>query len=261
MHYSFLLLSLPLFTLADIPGTIPLGVPCTSTWECSSGASCYASSSSLNPLCGNFDAACTSDSQCAFNTCISGSCSGLLPSSSSSPPAAASTTSSAPTESGLALGATCTTTSQCANAAQCYAVNAMEVERCGNFGASCTTDSQCAFNSCVSGSCQGPLSSTTPSPSSNTASGSKATGTSSATPQAKGSTITSTGVPAGFSTSVTVAGGVTSSVLVNAAGSTTSFGAVATSVTSVKGSAAGKVVSGKGTGIFVLAGGLAMWLF
>jgi len=54
---------------------------------------------------------------------------------------------------------------------------------------------------------------------------------------------------------------VTSSVLVNAAGATTSFGAVATSVTSVKGSAAGKAVSGKGTGMFVLAGGLAMWLF
>jgi hypothetical protein len=54
---------------------------------------------------------------------------------------------------------------------------------------------------------------------------------------------------------------VTSSVLVNAAGATTSFGVVATGVSSVKGSGAGKLVSGRGPGMFVLAGGLAMWLF
>jgi hypothetical protein len=34
----------------------------------------------LIAACGNFNAACKSDSQCAFNTCNNGLCSGLRPS-------------------------------------------------------------------------------------------------------------------------------------------------------------------------------------
>ncbi|KAE9372796.1 hypothetical protein N431DRAFT_457484 [Stipitochalara longipes BDJ] len=266
MHFS--LLSSLAFLATTMPGRHaghhPLGSLCTSTWECASGASCYDVSSSLSSICGNFGATCSSDSQCAFNTCVSGSCSGTL-SSSSLVPAAPSTTTSAPAATeravGLALGAACTATTQCANGAACYASNLMEVAHCGNFGATCSSNSQCAFNTCVSGSCQGTISSSTSTLV--TGSGLKAPGMTGVSSGASQAEVTSTGVPAGFTTSVTVANGVTSSVLVNSAGATTSFGAVATGVeTSVKGSGAGKVAGGgSGAFVLVLVGGLAMWLF
>ena len=119
----------------------------------------------LIPLCGNFQSACTSNAQCAFNTCVSGFCSGPLSSS------ATSSTSSVPTSTitqpsstsqtaTLPLGAVCTPSSTpCANGSQCYAVNSMLILYCGNFQAVCTSNSQCAFNTCVSGFCSGPLSS------------------------------------------------------------------------------------------------------
>lgn len=72
-------------------------------------------------------------------------------------------------------------------------------------------------------------------------------------------TVTSTGVPAGFTTSVTVLNGVTSSVLVNSAGVTTSFGAVATVVSVQPKSGAGALAVGMG-GVLAVAGGVAMLL-
>lgn len=53
-------------------GLLPLGAACTSSSQCANGAQCYATNSMLHTVCGNFQAPCTSDSQCAFNTCVSG---------------------------------------------------------------------------------------------------------------------------------------------------------------------------------------------
>ncbi|KUJ11520.1 uncharacterized protein LY89DRAFT_226850 [Mollisia scopiformis] len=217
--------------------------------------------------CGNQGATCSSDSECAFNTCISGSCSGTLSSSSAAVSSTPVSTTSVPssTATAVALGGTCTTSSQCANGASCYSVNSQEVLRCGNQGATCSSDSQCAFNTCVSGSCSGTLSSSSIT-SGSTSFGSVTTSfKSSSTAPAGGANVTvtsiSTGVPAGFTTSVTVVNGVTSSVLVNSAGATTSFGAVATQTitSSTKGSGAGKLAVGFG-GMFAVAAGVAMLL-
>jgi hypothetical protein len=51
---------------------------------CALGASCYAVNSGLQTVCGNFQATCTSDQQCAFNKCNSGFCNGLPTSSMAS---------------------------------------------------------------------------------------------------------------------------------------------------------------------------------
>jgi hypothetical protein len=119
----------------------------------------------LAPLCGNFQSACTSNAQCAFNTCVSGFCSGSFSSSatsstSSMPTSTTTQPSSTSQTATLPLGAVCTPSSTpCANGSQCYAVNSMLILYCGNFQAVCTSNSQCAFNTCVSGFCSGPLSS------------------------------------------------------------------------------------------------------
>ncbi|KAJ4991165.1 hypothetical protein SVAN01_03293 [Stagonosporopsis vannaccii] len=142
---------------------VPGGVPCAL------GAQCYATNSMLQPRCGNFQAACTSNQQCAFNTCNQGLCNGFLSSStpSASPtitstptggftPAPSSTVTAAP--GSLPLGAQCNpfvNPSQCAGGAQCWASNAGLIAACGNFNAACSSDSQCAFNSCNNGLCNG----------------------------------------------------------------------------------------------------------
>lgn len=53
-------------------GLLALGSPCTSSSQCANGASCYATNFMLQLVCGNFQASCTSNSQCAFNSCNSG---------------------------------------------------------------------------------------------------------------------------------------------------------------------------------------------
>jgi hypothetical protein len=61
---------------------------------CALGAQCYATNSMLQTVCGNFQASCSSNQQCAFNTCNGGFCNGLLPSSSMSVPARPSSSTS-----------------------------------------------------------------------------------------------------------------------------------------------------------------------
>ncbi|KUJ11401.1 uncharacterized protein LY89DRAFT_787003 [Mollisia scopiformis] len=272
MHSSIILLSAFLSAVMASPQSttpVALGGTCTSSSQWANGASCYAVNSMAVTLCGNFSATCSSDSQCAFNTCVSGSCEGVLSSSSATLTTIPTTTSSIPsstaTSTTIPLGASCTTSAQCANGASCYAVNSMEVTLCGNQGATCTSDSQCAFSACVSGSCNGVLSST--STSSFASSFGKTSSTiMPTTSKASGSrsnvtvTSTSTGVPAGFTTSVTVINGVTSSVLVNSVGATTSFGAVATSISvSTQASGAGRLVADF-SGVLAVVGGFAMLL-
>jgi hypothetical protein len=66
------------------------GAECTpfskdpSALPCAFGASCYATNSMLITRCGNFQAECTWDYQCAYNSCQGGFCNGVPLSSSSS---------------------------------------------------------------------------------------------------------------------------------------------------------------------------------
>lgn len=118
---------------------------------CALGGSCYASNSMLQPVCGNFQAQCTSNQQCAFNTCNGGFCNGVI--SSASP-------SASPTPIGavVPVGGNCTPGgTMCALGSQCYATNSMLQPRCGNFQAQCTSNQQCAFNTCNNGACNGVL--------------------------------------------------------------------------------------------------------
>lgn len=181
----------------------------------------------LIPSCGNFQASCTSNAQCAFNTCSNGFCNG-------------------PATPGIgALGQPCSPklAGQCANGADCYATNSMLIPSCGNFQASCSTDSQCAFNNCNGGLCNGFLASslyrTGSSSSTASSSGSSSTrsvvstaassasvptavGTGGAVPTPYGNSTT-TGAFSGASTTVVTIGGKTTSVLVNSAGSTSAL--------------------------------------
>ncbi|KAF3903728.1 hypothetical protein AA313_de0209895 [Arthrobotrys entomopaga] len=161
-------------TVTATPGSLPLGAQCDTTDQCANGAQCYGVSSMTIKTCGSFQSSCTSDSQCATNTCNQGFCNGLLSSSSSA--AEATTTASNPAETSivaapgsLPLGAQCSSDEQCANGAQCYGVTSFTIRTCGSFQSACTSDSQCATNTCNQGFCNGMLSSssagTTESPS------------------------------------------------------------------------------------------------
>lgn len=161
-----------------IGAVVPVGGNCVpGGTPCALGSQCYATNSGLQTRCGNFQAACTSDQQCAFNTCNlqQGLCNGFLSTSSASPSAtvtptptggfsgAPSPTITAPAGS-LPLGAECNpfiTPSQCVAGVQCWASNAGLIARCGNFNAACTSNAQCAYNTCNNGLCNGLLPSST----------------------------------------------------------------------------------------------------
>lgn len=50
-----------------IGAVVPIGDKCTPKGTpCALGASCYATNSGLQTICGNFQAACTSDQQCNY---------------------------------------------------------------------------------------------------------------------------------------------------------------------------------------------------
>ncbi|KNG51786.1 Acetyl-CoA synthetase-like protein [Stemphylium lycopersici] len=172
MQYTLLALATAA-TFVSAQSTIPLGENCTPDGiPCAGGANCYATNSMLQPRCGNFQASCTSDAQCAFNTCnlTDGLCNGFI--APSSTPAAPSTVASstapgwmpapsptivAPAGS-LPLGAECNPfvePSQCANGVQCWASNAGLIAQCGKFNAACERDDQCATNTCNNGLCNG----------------------------------------------------------------------------------------------------------
>jgi len=161
------------------PGTLGLGEQCASSSECANGANCYSTNSGLITRCGNFQASCSSDSQCAYNTCEDGLCNGFIASTTTTSSAQATGTS---TIVYLPLGADCNPDSTpCANGAQCYATNSMLQPRCGNFQSACTSDAQCAFNTCNQGLCNGFIattSSTSSSQPTSTASSAQSTSTS-----------------------------------------------------------------------------------
>lgn len=160
-----------------IGAVVPVGGNCTpGITQCALGSNCYATNSMLQPRCGNFQASCTSDQQCAFNTCNlqQGLCNGFLATSSSMASATTVSTSSAgqysPAPSStvtapagsLPLGAECNASvspSQCTSGVQCWASNAGLIARCGNFNAICSSNAQCAYNTCNNGLCNGFLAS------------------------------------------------------------------------------------------------------
>ncbi|EME41007.1 hypothetical protein DOTSEDRAFT_74524 [Dothistroma septosporum NZE10] len=70
--------------ITAVEGSLPLGATCSDTKQCANGADCYGTTAETIRRCGNFNASCKDDSQCAYNTCStdSGLCSGFLPSQS-----------------------------------------------------------------------------------------------------------------------------------------------------------------------------------
>jgi hypothetical protein len=156
--------------------SLDLGQTCSDDTQCKNGANCYGTTKDTIRACGNFNAACDDDSQCAFNTCSNGLCSGFLAltSTSASSNTASTTTAASPSiitgtagsqpsgqapitaaEGSLGLGETCSDDRQCANGASCYGTTAFTIRSCGNFNAQCENDSQCAFNTCNNGLCNG----------------------------------------------------------------------------------------------------------
>ncbi|KZM22195.1 uncharacterized protein EKO05_0002062 [Ascochyta rabiei] len=168
--------STPSASASPTGAVVPVGGNCTpGITQCALGSSCYATNSMLQPRCGNFQATCTSDQQCAFNTCNlqQGLCNGFLSSSSSSSASSApatitstpaggyspapSSTVTAPAGS-LPIGAECNALanpSQCVAGVQCWASNSGLIARCGNFNAACSSNAQCAYNTCNNGLCNG----------------------------------------------------------------------------------------------------------
>lgn len=166
-------------------GSLALGEPCGADEQCQGGAQCFGSTAGTIRTCGSFNAACSSDSQCATNTCQDGLCNGFLPSqsylantasrtaSSASSVASSATSVASPAattgpgpmpapnppvlapEGSIRLGDLCSDSIQCANGADCFGSNSMVQLRCGNFNAACSQDSQCAFNTCNNGLCNG----------------------------------------------------------------------------------------------------------
>ena len=88
----------------------PLGAICNSTSQCANGAECYATNSMLVTVCGNFQASCSSDIQCAFNTCNQGFCNGPKPPPSSTSTFWNSTDSSGQNLTSSLLGASAAST-------------------------------------------------------------------------------------------------------------------------------------------------------
>ncbi|KAF3310793.1 hypothetical protein TWF173_009270 [Orbilia oligospora] len=160
-------------TVTAAPGTLKLGDECATTEQCVGTSECWASNAMLIRRCGNFNASCKSDADCAFNSCNNGLCNGFVSSSGTTAaptdvpgPSGAPEPTVTAAPGTLPLGAECASSEQCAGGADCWASNVMVVRRCGNFNGSCKDDSQCAFNSCNNGLCNGFLSSssTTASP-------------------------------------------------------------------------------------------------
>lgn len=76
-------------------GSLPLGAKCSDSRQCANGVDCWGTTSFTIRECGNFNAACKSSSQCAYNLCEDGLCKGFKK------PAANATTPSTPTGSAV----------------------------------------------------------------------------------------------------------------------------------------------------------------
>ncbi|CZT15742.1 uncharacterized protein RCC_01576 [Ramularia collo-cygni] len=117
--------------------SIPLGKECTTDAECFGNSECYGQTKDTIPVCGNFNAGCKSNADCAYNSCDNGLCSGYIAPHS------------------IALGETCASDEQCKGNSTCYGQTKDTIPSCGNFNAECTSDADCAYNTCQAGLCNG----------------------------------------------------------------------------------------------------------
>lgn len=99
-------------------GSIPLGGTCSDDDQCAGeNVECWGSNAGIIRRCGNFNAGCKADTDCAYNTCNNGLCSGFLNSASylansasatasatSAPSYAASSSATSSTSSHVVLG-------------------------------------------------------------------------------------------------------------------------------------------------------------
>ncbi|KAF2161472.1 hypothetical protein M409DRAFT_59172 [Zasmidium cellare ATCC 36951] len=69
----------PPITAAE--GSLLLGETCSDDRQCANGVECWGSHSGIIRRCGNFNAGCSNNTQCAYNTCNNGLCNGFLESS------------------------------------------------------------------------------------------------------------------------------------------------------------------------------------
>ncbi|KAI5212337.1 hypothetical protein AUEXF2481DRAFT_262083 [Aureobasidium subglaciale EXF-2481] len=154
----------PSSTVVAAAGSLPLGAQCATTEQCAGGAECFASTAWQIKSCGKFNSECSSDSQCATNTCQNGLCNGFLPEASylaNKPSSTSTAAGSASTAAGslIPLGKSCNATSQCMNGAECTVSSAYQEFAngmvCGPYNATCTSNEQCSYNSCFAGRCTG----------------------------------------------------------------------------------------------------------
>lgn len=57
--------------------SLPLGAKCSDSRQCAHGADCSGQTSFTIRECGNFNAACKTSAQCAYNACQDGLCNGI----------------------------------------------------------------------------------------------------------------------------------------------------------------------------------------
>lgn len=81
-------------------GSLKLGETCSDDKQCANGVQCWGSNAGIIRRCGNFNAACSKNEQCAYNTCNNGLCNGFL--ASSEYPANSVSSTAAPSSSGYA---------------------------------------------------------------------------------------------------------------------------------------------------------------
>lgn len=138
-------------------GSLKPGEICSDSRQCMYEADCSGQTSFTIRECGNFNAACNTTQQCAYNSCQRGLCAGPAPlivgKPGSQPKGQAPITAR---KGSVKIGGKCSDSRQCMGGADCYAQTAFTIAECGNFNAACHTDNQCSYNSCRDGLCSGP---------------------------------------------------------------------------------------------------------
>ncbi|KAG8624162.1 hypothetical protein KVT40_009138 [Elsinoe batatas] len=148
---------------------VKLGEVCSSDAQCPKGVQCKNTPDLINPkfqqniICGGYNATCTSNAQCQYNTCKAGLCNGapITTSSTTTPAPPTSPVVAAPTSTHVKLGEVCSSDAQCPTGVQCKntpdLINPKFQQNiiCGGFNATCASNAQCQYNTCNKGLCNG----------------------------------------------------------------------------------------------------------